>query len=153
MAITPREGSNQSKNLVSCVHMRLISPTCVPSDPTPNIWWPDVDRDAPGRGKVLRFILVNSWHRGSTMRSSWRACSSCSECHHSQWHMITILSTRLTNKKRDARRRSTSNSHGASRTQRPRFERRSGNQLRQIRSMVRHDHRSRLHQRLPNHPG
>jgi hypothetical protein len=34
-----------------CVHMRLISPTCVPSDPTPNIWRPDVDRGTPGRGK------------------------------------------------------------------------------------------------------
>jgi hypothetical protein len=31
--------------------MRLISPTCVPSDPTSNIRWPDVDRGASGRGK------------------------------------------------------------------------------------------------------
>jgi hypothetical protein len=31
--------------------MRLISPTYVPSDPTPSIWWPDVDKGAPGRGK------------------------------------------------------------------------------------------------------
>jgi hypothetical protein len=37
MAITPREGTNQSKNLVSYVRMRLISQTYVPSDPTPNI--------------------------------------------------------------------------------------------------------------------
>jgi hypothetical protein len=34
-----------------CVHMRLISMTCVPSDPTLNIWRPDVDRGAPRRGK------------------------------------------------------------------------------------------------------
>jgi hypothetical protein len=31
--------------------MRLISSTCVPSDPTLNIWRSDVDRCAPGRGK------------------------------------------------------------------------------------------------------
>jgi hypothetical protein len=36
---------------MSCVHIRLISPTYVPSNPTTNIWWPDVDRGAPGRGK------------------------------------------------------------------------------------------------------
>jgi hypothetical protein len=34
-----------------CVHVRLISLTYVPSDPTLNIWRSDVDRDAPGRGK------------------------------------------------------------------------------------------------------
>jgi hypothetical protein len=89
-----------------CVHIRLISPTYVPSDSTPSIWWPDVDRAAPGRGEALRFILVNSWHRGSTMRSSWRACSSCSERRHSQRRTTTILSTRLNNKKSGARRRS-----------------------------------------------
>jgi hypothetical protein len=27
-----------------CIHMRLISPICVPSDPTLNIWRPDVDK-------------------------------------------------------------------------------------------------------------
>jgi hypothetical protein len=87
--------------------MRLISPTYVPSDPTPNIWWPDADRGAPGRGEALRFILVNSWHRGSTMRSSRWACSSCSEHRHSQWHTTTmILNTQLNNKKSGARRRS-----------------------------------------------
>jgi hypothetical protein len=31
--------------------MRLISPTCVSSDPIPNIWRPDVDRGTPGRGE------------------------------------------------------------------------------------------------------
>jgi hypothetical protein len=86
--------------------MRLISLTCVPSDPTPSIWWSDVDRGVPGRGEALRFILVNLWHRGSTMRSSWRACSSYSECRHSQRHTTTILSTQLNNKKTGARRRS-----------------------------------------------
>jgi hypothetical protein len=55
---------------------------------------------------VLRFILVNSRHRWSTTRNSWRACSSCSEHHHSQWRTTTILSTRLNNKKSDARRQS-----------------------------------------------
>jgi hypothetical protein len=84
--------------------MRLISLTCVSSDPTPNIWWPDIDWGMPGRGEARRFILVNPCHRGSTTRSSWRACSSCSECRHSQRRMMTILSTRLNNKKSGARR-------------------------------------------------
>jgi hypothetical protein len=70
--------------------MRLISPTCVPSDPTPSIWRPDVDRGEPGRRKALRFVLANPWHRGSMMKSSRWACNSCSKRHHSQWHMMTI---------------------------------------------------------------
>jgi hypothetical protein len=72
------------------VHVRLISPTCVPSDPTLNIWWSDVDRGAPGRGKALRFVLVNSWHRGSMTRSFQWACSSCSKHRHSQRHTTTF---------------------------------------------------------------
>jgi hypothetical protein len=87
-----------------CIHVRLILPAYVPSDPTPNIWRPDIDRGAPGRGKALRFILVNSWHCGSTTRSSWLACSSCSEHRHSQRRTTMILSTRLNNKKSGARR-------------------------------------------------
>jgi hypothetical protein len=84
--------------------MRLISPTCVPSDLTPNIWQSDIDRSAPGRGEALRFVLVNSWHRGFTTRSSRRACSSCLERRHSERRTTTILSTRLNNKKSGARR-------------------------------------------------
>jgi hypothetical protein len=84
--------------------MRLISPTCVPSNPTPNIWWHDIDRGMPGREEALRFILVNSWHRGSMMRSSRWACGFCLERHHSQWRTTTILSTRFNNKKSGARR-------------------------------------------------
>jgi hypothetical protein len=71
-----------SLNLVPRVHLRLISSNCVSSDPTPNIWWQTVDRGAPGRGKALRFILVNPGRHGSTMRSSWWTCDSYSErCH------------------------------------------------------------------------
>jgi hypothetical protein len=51
---------------MSHVHLRLISSTYIPSVPTQNIWWQTIDRGAPGRGEVLRFILVNSWLRGST---------------------------------------------------------------------------------------
>jgi hypothetical protein len=91
---------------VSCVHVRLISLTCVPSDPTPNIWRSDVDIGVPERGEALRFVLVNLWHRGSTTRSSWRACISCSESHHSQRRTTMILNTRLNNKKSGARQRS-----------------------------------------------
>jgi hypothetical protein len=80
--------------------MRLISPTCVPSDHTPNIWRSDVDRGALGRGEALRFILG---HRGSTTRSFRWACSSCLECRHSQRRTTMILSTRLNNKKSGAR--------------------------------------------------
>jgi hypothetical protein len=40
-----------SLNLEPRVHLRLISSTCVSSDPTQNIWWWDIDRGAPGRGK------------------------------------------------------------------------------------------------------
>jgi hypothetical protein len=36
---------------MSCFHVRLISPTCISSDPTPNIWWSDIDRGVPGRGE------------------------------------------------------------------------------------------------------
>jgi hypothetical protein len=86
--------------------MKLILPTCVPSNSTLNIWRPDIDRGALGRGEALRFILVNSWHRGSTTKSSRRACSSCSECRHSQQRTMMIFSTRLNNKKSGARRRS-----------------------------------------------
>jgi hypothetical protein len=82
--------------------VRLVSPTCVPSDPTSNILWHNIERGAPGRGEALRFILVNSWHRGSTTRSSRWACSSCSERRHSQQRTTMILSTRLNNKKSDA---------------------------------------------------
>jgi hypothetical protein len=78
-----------------CVHIRLILLTCVSSDPTSSIWRPDVDRGAPGRGEVLIFILVNSWHHGSMMRSFRRACSSCSECRHSQRHTTTIWIRRV----------------------------------------------------------
>jgi hypothetical protein len=77
--------------------MRLISPTYVPSDPTPSIWRPNINR-----GEALRFVLVNSWHRGSTTRSSRRACSSGSESHYSQWRTTMILSTWLNNKKSGA---------------------------------------------------
>jgi hypothetical protein len=91
---------------VSYVHVRLISLTCVPSDPTLNIKRHDVDRGVPERGEALRFVIVNSWHHGSTMRSFRRTCSSCSERHHSQWRTTMILSTRLNNKKSGARRRS-----------------------------------------------
>jgi hypothetical protein len=89
-----------------CVHVRLISPTCVSSDPTPNIWRPDVDRGVPGRGEALRFVLVNSWHHRSTTRSSWWPCSSYLKHLHSQWRTTMILSTQLNNKKTGARRRS-----------------------------------------------
>jgi hypothetical protein len=40
-----------SLKLVSCIHVRLISLTYVPSDSTLNIWRSDVDRCAIGRGK------------------------------------------------------------------------------------------------------
>jgi hypothetical protein len=91
---------------VPCVHVRLISSTYVPFDLTPNIWRPEVDRGALGRGETLRFILVNSWHRGSTIRSSQRACNSYSERHHSQRRTTTILITWLNNKKSGARQQS-----------------------------------------------
>jgi hypothetical protein len=86
--------------------MRLISSTCVPSDPTLNIWRPNVDRGAPGRGEALRFVLVNSWYRESMMRSFRQTCSSCSEYRHSQRRTTMILSIRLNNKKSGARQRS-----------------------------------------------
>jgi hypothetical protein len=86
--------------------MRLISPTCVPSDPTSNIRWPDIDRGAPGRGEASRFVLVNSWHCGSTMRSFRWTCKSCLERRNSQRHITMILSTRLNNKKSGAWQRS-----------------------------------------------
>jgi hypothetical protein len=91
---------------MSCVHVRLISSTYVPFDPTLNIWWHDVDRCASSRGEALRFVLVNSWHRGSMTRSFWWACSSSSERRHSQWYTTMILSIWLNNKKSGARRRS-----------------------------------------------
>jgi hypothetical protein len=62
------EGSKQSK---SRVHLRLISSTCVFSVPTLNIWRWDVDRGTLETGKVLRFILVNSWLCGSTTTLSF----------------------------------------------------------------------------------
>jgi hypothetical protein len=86
--------------------MRLISLTCVPSNPTRNIWRHEVDRGTLGRGEALRFVLVNSWHRGSTMRNFWWAYSSCLKHRHSQQRTTTILSTWLNNKKSGARRRS-----------------------------------------------
>jgi hypothetical protein len=89
-----------------CVHMRLISPTYVPSDPTSNIWRHNINRCVASRWEALRFILVNSWHRGYTTRSFRRACSYCSKRHHSQRRTTTILSTRLNNKKSGAQRRS-----------------------------------------------
>jgi hypothetical protein len=86
--------------------MRLISPIYIPSVPAPNIWRQDVDRGALGRGEALRFVLVNSWHRESTMRSSRWAYSSCSKSRYSQRCTTMILSTWFNNKKSDARRRS-----------------------------------------------
>jgi hypothetical protein len=141
-----------SLNLVPHVHLRLISSTYVLSDHTPNIWRWDVDRGAPGRGEALRFILMNSGCRRSTMRSSLRTCDSCSErCHSRQKNMI-ILSARLKSKKSVARRPSTSSSIEPSKTRRPSFKRSWGNQLRQIWSTVQRDHRSGLHWWLSDHP-
>jgi hypothetical protein len=95
-----------SLNLVTRGHLRLISSTCIPSDPTTNIWRRDVDRGTPGREEGLRFILVNSRLRGSTMRSSWQTCDFYLERCHSRWEKTMILSTRLKNKKSGAQRRS-----------------------------------------------
>jgi hypothetical protein len=83
------------------VHLRLISSTCVSSDPTPNIWRWDIDRDASGRGEALRFILVDSGRHGSTTWSSWWTCDSYSECCHSRRKKTMILSARLKSKKSD----------------------------------------------------
>jgi hypothetical protein len=94
--------------------MRLISPTYISSDHTLSMWWSNIDRDAPGRGEALRFILVNSWYHRSTMRSSRRAYSSRSGRRHSQRHTTMIWIRRVThdddlehpvnNKKSGARR-------------------------------------------------
>jgi hypothetical protein len=151
MVITLRRAWT-SLNLMSHVHLILISSTCVPSDTTPNIWRWDVDRGAPGRGEALRFVLVNSWRRGSMMRSSWWTCDSCSEHCHSWWKKTTILSTRLKNKKSGTWWPAALSSIEGSRTQRPCFKWSSGNHLRQIRSKVQRDHRSGLHCRLPDYP-
>jgi hypothetical protein len=110
-----------SLKLMLRVHLRLISSTCVPSIPTPNIWRRTIERGTPGRGEALRFMLVNSWLCGSTMRSSWRACNSCSEHCYSRREKMTILSTRFKNKKSGTGQRSASSSLEASRTQRLRF--------------------------------
>jgi hypothetical protein len=78
-----------------------------------------------GYGEALRFILVNLWLRGSTMRSSWQACNFCYERCHSRGKKTTTLSVRLKIRKSSTRRWLTSSSLEASRTQRPRFKRQS----------------------------
>jgi hypothetical protein len=139
--------------LVSRVHQRLVSSIYVPSDPTSNIWRHAINRGTLERGEALRFVLVNSLYRGSTTRSSWQTCDSCSKRCHSWREKTTILSTRLKNRKSGARRPSASSSIEALRTRRPHFKQPSSNQLQQIWSMVQRDHWSGLHRRLPDYPG
>jgi hypothetical protein len=139
-----------SLKLVPCVHLRLVSLTCVPSVSTPNIWWQTVDRGAPGRGKSAEI-------RPCELMTLWVYDEKFPTCMRFLFAMLpftmkktTILSTRLKNKKSGTWWPSASSSLKeleASRTQRPSFS----NQLRQIRLTVHHDHRSRLHQRLSDH--